>query len=153
MDPIKDSVRDAIGCGVVGSTSRDVKLLADYFGEMKSAPQAVIWGTSVRACAPLAAAANAAAVHAWDFDDTVMPGIVHPAGIVVSTTLAIAEKNNAAIDGRDFLTAIVAGYEVGNLMSAALGGREWRVHGFYNTVPVIFGAAARHRPRVFTARP
>ena len=27
-------------------------------------------------------------------------------------------------------------------MSAALGGREWRVQGFYNTVPVIFGAAA-----------
>jgi len=142
LEPIKDSVRDAIGCGVVGSTSRDVKLLTGYFAELGSAPQAVIWGTSMRACAPMAAAANAAAVHAWDFDDTVMPGIVHPGGIVVSTGLAIAEKGNAAISGRDFLTAVVAGYEVGNLMSAALGGREWRVYGFYITVPVIFGAAA-----------
>lgn len=142
IDPIRDSVRDAIGCGVVGSTSRDVKILADYFGEMKSAPEAVVWGTSRKACAPFAAAANAAAVHAWDFDDTVLPGIVHPAGIVVSTGLAIAEKKKEPLNGKDFVTAVVAGYEVGNLMSAALGGREWRVNGFYNTVPVIFGAAA-----------
>jgi len=142
LSPIEDSLRDAVGCGVVGSTSRDVKLLGDYFGEMKSAPEAIIWGTSMRACAPLAAAANAAAVHAWDFDDTVMPGIVHPAGIVVSTGLAIAEKSAAPVNGKEFLTAVVAGYEVANLMSAALGGRDWRVKGFYNTVPVIFGAAA-----------
>lgn len=142
LAPIKDSVRDAIGCGVIGSRSRDVKILTDYLCEMNSAPEAVIWGTSRRACAPFAAAANAAAVHAWDFDDTVLPGIVHPAGIVVSTGLAIAEKKKEPLNGRDFLTAVVAGYEVGNLMSVALGGRDWRVHGFYNTVPVIFSAVA-----------
>ncbi|OGA46785.1 MAG: hypothetical protein A3G24_22695 [Betaproteobacteria bacterium RIFCSPLOWO2_12_FULL_62_13] len=142
LAPIEDSVRDAIGCGVIGSRSRDVKILTDYLCEMNSAPEAVIWGTSRKACAPFAAAANAAAAHAWDFDDTVLPGIVHPAGIAVSTGLAIAEKQKEPLTGRDFLTAVVAGYEVGNLMSAALGGREWRVQGFYNTVPVIFGAAA-----------
>lgn len=142
LQPVQDSIVDAIGCGVIGSTSRDVKLLTDYFAELKSAPEAVVWGTAMRACAPMAAATNAAAVHAWDFDDTVMPGIVHPAGIVVSTALALAEKRAQPVQGKAFLTAVVAGYEVGNLMSAALGGREWRVDGFYNTVPVIFGATA-----------
>lgn len=142
IEPIGDSVIDAIGCGVIGSTSRDVKILTGYFAEMKSAEESVIWGTSSKACAPLAAAANAAAVHAWDFDDTVLPGIVHPAGIVVSTGLAIAEKRKERVNGKDFLTALAAGYEVANLMSAALGGRKWRVNGFYNTVPVIFGSAA-----------
>jgi aconitate decarboxylase len=142
VEPICDSLLDAVGCGVVGSTSRDVRVLTNYFAEMKSAPQAVIWGTPIRACAPLAAAANAAAVHGWDFDDTVMPGIVHPAGVVLSTALAMSEKGNQPVSGKALLTAAVAGYEVGNLMSAALGGREWRVHGFYNTVPMIFGATA-----------
>ncbi|MBI3937056.1 MAG: MmgE/PrpD family protein, partial [Betaproteobacteria bacterium] len=142
IEPIEDSVIDAIGCGVIGSTSREVKILTGYFAEMKSAEESVIWGTSIKACAPLAAAANAAAVHAWDFDDTVLPGIVHPAGIVVSTGLSIAEKKKERINGKEFLTALAAGYEVANLMSAALGGRKWRVNGFYNTVPVIFGSAA-----------
>lgn len=142
LEPIKDSLIDGIGCGVIGSTSREVRILSQYVAEMKSAGEAVIWGTSLRACAPLAAAANAAAVHAWDFDDTVLPGIIHPAGIVVSTALAIAEKNKHPIGGRQFLSALVAGYEVANLMSAALGGTKWRTQGFYNTVPVIFGSTA-----------
>jgi aconitate decarboxylase len=142
LDPIRVSVIDAIGCGVVGSTSKEVKILTGYFAEMKSAGESVVWGTSIKACAPHAAAANAAAVHAWDFDDTVLPGIVHPAGIVVTTALSIAEKYNKPVSGQEFMTAVIAGYEVGNLMSAALGARKWRVHGFYNTVPVIFAAAA-----------
>ena len=142
LDPIRDSLIDAIGCGIIGTTSKDVRILANYFAEMQSAPQAVIWGTALKAAAPLAAAANAAATHAWDFDDTVLPGIIHPAGITVSTALALIEKSGTPVSGKDFMTALVAGYEVGNLLSAALGGRNWRVFGFYNTVPVIFASVA-----------
>jgi len=142
LDPIRTSIVDAIGCGILGSTARHVQILTGYFAEMKAAEESVIWGTQIRTTVPFAAAANAAAVHAWDFDDTVLPGMTHPAGIVLSTGLSVAEKLKQRTSGKAFLTAIAAGYEVANVMASALGGIRWRMQGFYNTVPVTFGATA-----------
>lgn len=142
IEPVKDSLIDAIGCGVIGSTSKHVQILTGYFTGMRSAEESVIWGTSKMACVPFAAAANSAAIHAWDFDDAILPGPTHPAGIMNSTALSIAEKMKKNVNGKEFLTAIIAGYEISNLMAAALGGAKWRLLGFYNTVPVVFGSAA-----------
>ncbi len=136
VKPIKDSVIDTIGCGILGSTSPFVKLLRDYIAGWKSAEQSVIWGTGQKASIPFAAMANSAAAHAWDFDDTILPGFMHPGGVAISTGLSIAE--NMKVNGKEFLTAIVASYEVANLIGVGLEPKKFASSGFYVSVPVIF---------------
>lgn len=138
IKPIKDSVIDTIGCAILGSTSSFAKLLRDYIVEWKTTGESVIWGTDKKASIPFAAMANSAASHAWDFDDSTLPGIMHPGGVTISTGLAIAE--NKKVNGRDFLAALVAGYEVSNLIGVALGSKKFVSTGFYNSVPVIFAS-------------
>ena len=138
LKPVKDSVIDTIGCGIIGSTVPFVRMLRDYMLEWESKSQSVIWGTNKKASIPFAATANSAAAHAWDFDDGVMPGMMHPGGVAVSTGLSIAE--NKRVSGKEFLAAIVVGYEVSDLIGVALGSKDFVSIGFYNSVPVIFTA-------------
>jgi len=65
-----------------------------------------------------------------------MPGMMHPGGVAVSTGLSIAE--NKRVSGKEFLAAIVVGYEVSDLIGVALGSKDFVSTGFYNSVPVIF---------------
>lgn len=139
IKPIKDSVIDTIGCGILGSTAPFAKLLRDYIAEWKSAEESIIWGTDKKASIPFAAMANSASSHAWDFDDTTLPGLMHPGGVTISTGLSVAE--NKKFSGKEFLTAMAASYEVSNLIGVALGGSKKFVStGFYNSVPVMFAS-------------
>ena len=139
-NPLGQSIIDTIGCGLLGSTTSYSRLVTDYVGEWKSAGEATIWGTTMKASAPFAAMANSAACHAWDFDDTVLPAILHPGSVAVPTAIAIAERSARPINGRDLITAMAAGYEVGNLIGTALGGKKFAADGFYVSVPTIFVA-------------
>lgn len=137
---IKDSVIDTIGCGILGSTMPHSRLLMDCVMEWGSIGESVIWGTDKKAAVPFAATANCMSVHASDFDDTVYPGGGHRGSVTVPAAMAIAEKRGD-ITGRQFLTAIVAGYEISNLIGWSLDYREFVKSGFYNSVPAIFGTA------------
>ncbi len=141
-DPLGQSITDTVGCGLLGASTGYSKLVTGYVNEWKSAGEATVWGTTLKASAPFAAMANSAACHAWDFDDTVLPAILHPGSVAVPTALAIAERSAAAVKGRDLVTAIAAGYEVGNIIGTALGGKKFAADGFYVSVPTIFVAVA-----------
>ena len=140
--PLRQSLVDTAGCGVLGSTTRVATLMRDYVDSWKSSPEATIWGTPLKASVPFAAMANCAASHAWDFDDTIMPAVLHPGSVAVPTALAIAEHARTAVSGKALLTAIAAGYEVGNVVGTALGSKAFASGGFYNSVPTIFVAVA-----------
>jgi 2-methylcitrate dehydratase PrpD len=85
---------------------------------------------------------NCAACHAWDYDDTILPALLHPGSVAVPTALAIAERSRMPVAGRTLVTSLAAGYEVGNVVGTALGGKAFASDGFYNSVPAIFVAAA-----------
>ena len=142
VEPLRQSITDTIGCGLIGASSSVASVIRNYVNEWRSAGDAVIWGTREKASAPFAAMANCAACHAWDFDDAVLPAVIHPGSLAIPTALAIAERKSTPTTGRDFLTAVAAGYEVGNLIGAALGAKAFASEGFYNSVPAIFVAAA-----------
>ncbi len=72
--------------------------------------EATVLGRAERISAPAAAFANGALVHGLDFDDTHAGGLVHATAIVLPAALAVGEQIGA--DGRELLTAAVAGYEV-----------------------------------------
>lgn len=142
LQPLGQSVTDTIGCALLGSTTGFARLVSGYVGEWKSAGEATIWGTNKAASVPFAAMANSAASHAWDYDDTLLPAILHPGSVAVPTALAIAERSKAPTSGKALLTALAAGYEVGNVVGTALGGKTFAADGFYVSVPTIFVAVA-----------
>jgi 2-methylcitrate dehydratase PrpD len=142
LEPLKQSVPDTVGCGLLGARTDFGGLVRDFVGQWESRGESVIWGTRLSAAAPFAALANSAACHAWDFDDTLMPAVLHPGSVAVPTVFALLETMPRAVTGRHVLTAIAAGYEVGNVIGTALGSKAFASGGFYNSVPTIFVAAA-----------
>jgi len=57
-----------------------------------------------------AALANATIGHGFELDDTHDPSVSHPGTVVISSALALGEKQK--VSGKQFLTSLVAGYEV-----------------------------------------
>jgi 2-methylcitrate dehydratase PrpD len=86
-----------------------------------------VLGTDKTASAPLAILVNGALAHGLDFDDTHPPSITHASAVVLPTALGLAEA--LSLDGRDVITAAVAGYEaitrIGMAASGAFHDRGW----------------------------
>jgi len=86
-----------------------------------------------------AASLNAMAGNVFDFDDTHMPTIIHPAAPVAPTLFALAQTRR--VSGRDLLTAFAVGVDVecrlGNAVSPWHYQRGWHITGTCG----VFGAA------------
>ncbi|MBU2667189.1 MmgE/PrpD family protein [Actinoplanes bogorensis] len=91
--------------------------------------------------ADTAALWNGAAAHWLDFDDTNYRGLLHPGAPIVPAVLALAEHLDSP--GATVERALIAGYEVGARVGAALGESTYD-RGFHITsvAGVIGGAAA-----------
>ncbi len=83
---------------------------------------------------------NGTSAHSIEMDDGLFGTHVHPAGSVVSTALALAQRDKTT--PREFLTAILAGYEVTFRLGQAMFPHHAR-RGFHPTGTCgTFGAAA-----------
>ena len=102
---------DTFGCGLFGSTLPWARIVADFVRESEGKQESTIWGRPFKVPAPDAALANGTAVHSFELDDLHKTSIVHPGGVVTTSGLAMAEHIGGC-EGREFLTAVVAGYEV-----------------------------------------
>ena len=86
-----------------------------------------------------AALINGAAAHTVEVDDIYREAIYHPGAPTIASALAQAQACQAS--GLDFLTAVVAGYEISTRIGASLGRAHY--HYWHNTGTVgTFGAAA-----------
>lgn len=130
-------VLDLIGVAIAG-TRAPMSRLSARFGHEQFAPGdcSVISATSrLHACG--ATWINGTYASALDMDDGNRLAMGHPGANVIPAALAIAEQTNAT--GREFLTAIVAGYEVAVRASAARVG--WYKDKMYSTgIWGVFGA-------------
>jgi aconitate decarboxylase len=81
-------------------------------------PAASFWGTPYRGSVAQAALVNGTAGHAFEMDDIHKESIVHPNSLACPVAFAFAEAAGG-MTGRDVLTAIVAGYEVGTRVGNA----------------------------------
>lgn len=93
-----------------------------------------------RAATPRAAAMiNGAAAHAAEVDDSFREAMYHPGAATISAALAAA--HSTACTGREFLRAVVLGYEISTRIGIALGRGHYKY--WHNTGTVgTFGAAA-----------
>lgn len=88
-----------------------------------------------------AALANGMAAHSMELDDTFLPSSIHNESFVFSPTPALAEERG--VSGKQFLTAVVAGFEVACRVAAALRPAVTNRRGFHPTGTTgALGAAA-----------
>jgi 2-methylcitrate dehydratase PrpD len=92
-------------------------------GAERSAGSAPVWGTAETLGSRDAAFANGVAAHALELDDT--GGCDHSGAVVLPAALAALSApghGDVAITGRDLITAVVLGYDVGRRVLEACGG-------------------------------
>ncbi len=97
----------------------------------KTGDGAVVIGTDIRVNSPYAALANGIASHSLELDDVVNEASLHPAVAIMPAALASAHISGCT--GEEFITAVVAGYEVMIKLGIALDPAAHYARGFHPT--------------------
>jgi 2-methylcitrate dehydratase PrpD len=129
-----------LGCAVGAANHEAADAALHAIQVLKPSEQATILGRRERVDIASAALINGITSHTFDFDDTHLKTIIHPAGPVCSAVLALAELTGAS--GRQMIDATVIGIDVacriGNMVYPQHYDRGWHITGSTGT----FGAAA-----------
>ncbi|HWL51212.1 MAG TPA: MmgE/PrpD family protein [Chthoniobacteraceae bacterium] len=101
---------DALGCAIAGWNAGGCREIITLMHDWGGKPEAsiLLYGGSLPA--PNAAFANSVLIHAQDFDDVYIPGLLHISSIVVPAVLAVGQARRTT--GREALEAMVMGVEV-----------------------------------------
>jgi len=137
----EDLLVDWFGSALAGKGSRPVETIARFAASMGPAdgPSEVL--INHRRTSPyFAAMVNAAASHVAEQDDVHNGSVFHPATVVFSPALAVAQALGAS--GEQLLTAAVAGYEVGIRVGEFLGRSHYKVFHTTGTAGTLAAAAA-----------
>jgi 2-methylcitrate dehydratase PrpD len=129
-----------LGCAVGAAQHEAADAALAAVNMLQPAAQASVLGRSEKVDMASAALVNGITSHTFDFDDTHLKTIIHPAGPVASAVLAMAEHMGHT--GREVIDALVIGIDVacrvGNAMYPDHYDRGWHITGSTGTL----GAAA-----------
>lgn len=130
-----------VGCAIGPSGEDAVEAALTAVHELQPAQQASLLGRAEKVDIASAALINGISSHTWDFDDTHLKTIIHPAGPVAPAALALAE--HLQLSGRELVDALVLGVEVscrvGNAIYPDHYDRGWHITG---TTGMLGSAAA-----------
>ncbi|MEY4751891.1 MAG: hypothetical protein RIQ60_4105 [Pseudomonadota bacterium] len=128
------------GCAIGAAHHPAVNAAIAGLQMFEPAPQASVLGRAEKLDMAGAALVNGISSHTFDFDDTHLKTIIHPAGPVASAALALAEKQGSS--GRELIDALVLGIDVscrlGNVVYPEHYDRGWHITGSTG----MLGAAA-----------
>lgn len=110
VEHTKRIVLDFAGVAIAGSTLENSRLLAATVREWGGPPEATVIAFPFKLPAPAAGLLNGAIGHAIQMDDTEWSTVAHLGTEVIPASLALTEKVGNR-SGKDFITAVVAGYE------------------------------------------
>ena len=120
-----------VGCAAGAARHETVDAAVAAVMELAPAPQASLFGRDEKVDIANAALINGISSHTYDFDDTHLKTIIHPAGPVASSAYALAEFKG--LSGRDLIDALVIGIEVscrvGNAIYPDHYDRGWHITG------------------------
>ena len=132
-----------LGCAVGASRHEAGEAALAAIATLQPAPQATVLGRKDRVDIASAALVNGITSHTFDFYDTHLKTIIHPAGPVASALLALAEHTGAS--GRKVIDALVLGIDVscriGNVMYPDHYDRGWHITGSTGTLGAAAGCA------------
>jgi 2-methylcitrate dehydratase PrpD len=139
----KQSIMDNIGCMLAAHDIESVKIVVDMVRSFGGAEQASIMGHWNKVPAPWAAYCNGVADHSIELDDHIshIHSLNHPGVVSVPPALALGEQMQ--VSGKDFITAVVLGYEITCRINRTVPpGFENFERGFHGTaITGPFGAA------------
>jgi aconitate decarboxylase len=138
---IKLLILDSLGCAIYGASLEWCRILQDTFGDLDATRTTSVWGTHQKLSSANAALVNGTQVQGFELDDVHRDGVLHCGAVTLPALIAIAESH-AALSGRDFLTAAVAGYEIGPRVGRCMG-QEHIGQGWHSGATLgVFSAAA-----------
>ena len=114
----KRCVLDLLGVAVAGSRTELARVSTGFAPRQFGPGNATLIGSPLRLNEVGATWVNGTCASALDMDDGHRLAMGHPGAAVIPTALAVAETTGAS--GRDFLTAVVAGYEMAVRVSIAM---------------------------------
>ena len=141
VDRAKYFCLDFAGVTLNGSTTDSAKAVVKALDDVGRSGPSTIVGTNKRALPEYAAMANGTAFHSIEMDDVNNEASLHPGVVAFPTALAMADI--APVTGKDFISAVVAGYDVIIRLGRALKPKEHYGRGFHPTGTCgAFGGAA-----------
>ncbi|HTE76509.1 MAG TPA: MmgE/PrpD family protein [Xanthobacteraceae bacterium] len=142
---LKLLILDALGCAIYGAHLQWCRILRETLEQLDKTRDTSIWGTDRRLSSAHAALVNGTQVQSFELDDVHREGILHVGAVTLPALIAVAQTH-AQLSGRDFVTAAVAGYEIGPRVGLCMGpehiGQGWHSGA---TVGVFSAAAAAAR--------
>ena len=117
---LKLLVLDALGCALYGADLEWCRILQDALTKVDATRECAIWGTKKKLSAPHAALTNGTAVQGFELDDVHRAGVLHVGAVVLPALIPIVELRGG-MSGKEFLTAAVAGYEIGPRVGLCMG--------------------------------
>jgi len=138
---IKLLMLDSLGCAIYGANLEWCRILRGTLEKLDATRTTSIWGTNARLSSDHAALLNGTQVQGFELDDVHRKAVLHVGAVTLPALIAVAESH-AQLSGRDFLTAAVAGYEIGPRVGLCMG-QEHIGQGWHSGATVgIFSAAA-----------
>ncbi len=138
---IKLLILDSLGCALYGSRLPWTQTLQRVLARLDTSTGCTVWGTRQKISAPHAALINGTQVQGFELDDVHRQGVLHVGAVVLPGLIALAE-GRPDMSGKDFLTAAVAGYEIGPRVGLCMG-PEHIAQGWHSGATLgVFSAAA-----------
>ena len=142
---IKLLILDSLGCALYGSALEWSRILRATLGKLDDTKACRVWGTTELLSAPHAALVNGTLVQSFELDDVHRQGVLHVGAVTLPPLFAITELR-PGLNGRDFLRAAVAGYEIGPRVGKCMGpqhiGQGWHSGATVGVFSAVSGAAA-----------
>ena len=139
---IKLLILDSLGCGIYAASKEHSQIAVKGVMARDDSKLCGLWGTNQRVSAPSAALLNGTFVQGFELDDIHRKGAMHVGSTTLPAIVALSEVRGG-MSGKRFLTAAVAGYEVGPRVGMCMGpnhlGQGWHSGA---TVGAFAGAAS-----------
>lgn len=111
VEQAKLCLLDSLGCALYGAASLESQIVTEVALDWSQKPESTIWAGGGKTSCANAALANGTMVDSFTLDDSHREANLHPSAVTVPVAVAMAERVGG-VDGKSFLTALVAGYEV-----------------------------------------
>ncbi|MCE2404393.1 MAG: MmgE/PrpD family protein [Dehalococcoidia bacterium] len=146
VDRAKYFCLDYLGVAIRGAVTPSSEVIQSAVKALSPDGDSVIMGSSLRASPEYAALCNGAAAHSIEMDDVQNDSSLHPAVATFPAAFACADllgaRGDPPVDGRRFIGAITAGYDVMVRIGKGLDPRRHYARGFHPTGTCgTFGAA------------
>src|ERR1700760_4273801 len=129
-----------VGVAIGGSHHQTVDIAVAALAPFSGPAQASLFGRRERFDIMNAAFLNGVPSHIFDYDDTHLKTIIHPAGPVASAIIALSEMQ--PVPGKDFLNALVLGVEAECRIGNAVYPNHYDVGWHITGTAGVFGSAA-----------